>query len=280
MKKIKPTVNFYLEDREMISMLSDEEVGKILKKAIRYQCGEKVEKCGDPTTELMWIRWKSNIDRDTEKWIKRCKTNKENGEKGGRPLEETQKNRTVFPKSDTNPTKAKKAEQEQEQEQEQEYTHKESPQDGGGVCVHPTKQEIIDYCNQKGFSLSSNTFTAEFFLGHYKDKGVSLEHTWQARLDGWIERNKAKPVHTATVSQDKPKVKKTNFSNFHERKYDYDKLEFLLTGHGGVNRDAKEAYEMLNNTVISGGLKDYQKIDLPENDGVIHEDSDDELPFP
>ena len=276
----------YTKDVSFIDLLPDEEAGKLLKNIFHFHSDGKIKEL----TGLAKATWAMQEDYMGKNFEKR-ETQRRNGSKGGRPTKKKPNknpNETQL-KPNENPKKASVSVSESVSEsvsktktktETESNTHKESPQDGGGVCVHPTEQEIIDYCNQKGFSLSSNTFTAEFFLGYYKDKGVSIEHTWQARLDDWIERNKAKPVHTATVSQDKPKVKKTNFSNFHERKYDYDKLEFLLTGHGGVNRDAKEAYEMLNNTVISGGLKDYQKIDLPENDGVIHEDSDDELPFP
>ena len=100
----------YTEYRQYTALLNDEECGKLLKSLFDY-----VENGAVPDFEgslqMAFLVIKNQLDRDNEKYESRCKRNKENGAKGGRPrknhgLEEGQKPNGFS----ENPTKPKKTE--------------------------------------------------------------------------------------------------------------------------------------------------------------------------
>ena len=100
----------YTEYRQYTALLNDEECGKLLKSLFDY-----VENGAVPDFEgslqMAFLVIKNQLDRDNEKYESRCKRNKENGAKGGRPrknhgLEEGQKPNGFS----ENPKKPKKTE--------------------------------------------------------------------------------------------------------------------------------------------------------------------------
>ena len=69
---------------EIIECLTDEEAGKIFKEIFRYsRTGETNIK--EKSLKLVMIPIKQTLDRNAEKYEKKCKINRINGEKGGRP---------------------------------------------------------------------------------------------------------------------------------------------------------------------------------------------------
>lgn len=87
---------FYLDYEEHIELLTDEQIGQLIKAMIKYEkTGEVPELNGMLKMAFSFI--KTQLDRDREKYNQRCEKNKENGTKGGRPKkkqevkEETQK---------------------------------------------------------------------------------------------------------------------------------------------------------------------------------------------
>ena len=81
----------YYSYLELMELLTDEECGRLFKAALRYSTsGEDMECCGNE--RFIWPMIRGTIDRDKEKYEKRCEINRINGMKGGRPKEE---NRSV-----------------------------------------------------------------------------------------------------------------------------------------------------------------------------------------
>ena len=68
---------------EVISKLTDEQAGKLLKAIKAYQLGEEFEM--DLMTDLVFTPFKSQFVRDEEKYQNIVNRNKNNGLKGGRP---------------------------------------------------------------------------------------------------------------------------------------------------------------------------------------------------
>lgn len=97
----------YHEYREPLQLLTDEQRGQLLMALIDYsELGKLPELDGVAMMAFTFIR--SQMDRDSEKYLNRCDSNRENGKKGGRPkkanaLEENPKNPTVLKKNEENP---------------------------------------------------------------------------------------------------------------------------------------------------------------------------------
>lgn len=92
---------FYLDYEEHLELLTDEQIGQLIKAMIKYEkTGDVPELKGMVKMAFSFI--KTQLDRDREKYNQKCEKNKENGVKGGRPKKnqkekiKTEKNQTVL----------------------------------------------------------------------------------------------------------------------------------------------------------------------------------------
>lgn len=77
----------YLDYQEQFELLTDEQAGQLIKAIIKYEkTGEITEL--DGMTKMAFSFIKTQLDRDREKYNKRCEKNRENAKKGGRPKKE------------------------------------------------------------------------------------------------------------------------------------------------------------------------------------------------
>ena len=102
--------------------LSDEQAGRLFKAIRAHQCGIDIEI--DAITKIALSPFKSQFDRDDEKYEKKVNANKINGMKGGRP------------KSEGNPEKAK--------EPSGLFGNQENPQKGDSDSDSDSDSEDID----------------------------------------------------------------------------------------------------------------------------------------
>lgn len=87
----KPSFLVYYDNEVVVLRLPDKEAGKLFKSLFPYGREEIKPDFGkNPALAMAFDILSMAIDRDKEKYIKRCKANWENGRKGGRP----NKNRT------------------------------------------------------------------------------------------------------------------------------------------------------------------------------------------
>jgi hypothetical protein len=103
MKK-RAYICMYQSYRDIFKLLSNEKVGQLVKDMMQYAEDGTAPEYGDELIYL-WPVFQSQMDRDMEKYDKRCQLNRENGKKGGRPKSEdapeeywssSLKNRMVF----------------------------------------------------------------------------------------------------------------------------------------------------------------------------------------
>ncbi len=94
----KPSFLVYYDNEVIVLRLRDDEAGRLFKSLFPYGRDEiKPDFDKSPALAMAFDILSMAIDRDKEKYVKRCKTNKLNGTKGGRPkkkqtdLEETEK---------------------------------------------------------------------------------------------------------------------------------------------------------------------------------------------
>ena len=77
----------YLDYEEHFNLLTDEQIGQLIRAIIKYEkSGEMPELDGMLKMAFSFI--KTQLDRDREKYNKKCEKNKENGRRGGRPRKE------------------------------------------------------------------------------------------------------------------------------------------------------------------------------------------------
>lgn len=84
---MKNSFLIYYEYEEQLSILSDEQLGILLRAIFKYEKNNEIPKL-DGVLQLAFMFIKGNLDRDREKYDKRCETSANNGKLGGRPPKE------------------------------------------------------------------------------------------------------------------------------------------------------------------------------------------------
>lgn len=103
----------YLDYKEHFELLSDEQLGKLLRAIMEYE-ETGIVPALEGMGKMAFSFIKAQLDRDREKYENKCEKNKLNGAKGGRPKKtegnsNNQKNQTVFFETEQNQSKPKKA---------------------------------------------------------------------------------------------------------------------------------------------------------------------------
>ena len=81
---MKSSFLIYLDYKEQFELLTDEELGQLLRAIMLYEeTGKITELSGMLKMAFSFI--KTQLDRDREKYQSRCEKNKENAKRGGRP---------------------------------------------------------------------------------------------------------------------------------------------------------------------------------------------------
>ena len=141
-----------MEDLEKTRRLSDSEFREWVTACLVYQqTGEIVE--SSPMVALCFDHVQPRIDKDVTSWENRCKANKENSKKGGRPPKpkETEENPMGFLETQQNPSKPKKPQSQsqyqyqsqdiQETKREEECSREKIEGSGGKEEPAPTEEK-------------------------------------------------------------------------------------------------------------------------------------------
>lgn len=124
-------VCLYLDYLENWSHYSDAQVGKIVRTMLAYATtGEAPTLKGQE--RYIWPSVKSQLDRDAEKYTSKCKSNQENGKKGGRPKKQEEPNKSDWFLEEPKKANKNKNENKNEKENEKErgIAHCAPPLDG------------------------------------------------------------------------------------------------------------------------------------------------------
>lgn len=83
----------YLDYEEQFNLLTDEQIGQLMRATMQYEkTGEITELDGMVKMAFSFI--KTQLDRDREKYNKKCEKNRENAKKGGRPKKQKDNSKT------------------------------------------------------------------------------------------------------------------------------------------------------------------------------------------
>ena len=100
---------FYLDNKETLEDLSDEQLGMLLRYLIDYAETGNTQKIKDPYVQIAYKFMTAQMRRDMEKYEQKCRKNAENARKGGAPKgnqnavkgKTTENNRTVDKTTET-----------------------------------------------------------------------------------------------------------------------------------------------------------------------------------
>jgi hypothetical protein len=166
----------HFDSLNVLDELTDEQAG-ILFKAIRaYNLGEELNL--DFAMKMAFLPFKNQFKRDCERYEERCKTNKGNGLKGGRPKKpiETEITESVF-------EEPKKADNKNDNKNKNENIEERKSKFYGSISLfidkHPKKmlREFYDYWSEHGEKDKKMRFE--------KEKTFGIEQ----RLRTWYNRN-------------------------------------------------------------------------------------------
>ena len=74
----------YLDYEEQFDLLTNEQIGQLMRAIIKYEKTQEIPEM-EGMVKMAFSFIKTQLDRDREKYNKKCEKNKENGTRGGRP---------------------------------------------------------------------------------------------------------------------------------------------------------------------------------------------------
>ena len=138
--------NNYLEGIELLNM---EERGRLLTALLIYSSTEEI--IDMPGAErFVFPLMRSQIDRDREKYLERCRKNSENGRKGAQVRAENEKRRLE-----------------------------------ALSCKAPSLQEVKEFCRENKLSVSPERFYKYFNSGNWRDSHGNKVYNWRQKLLTW-----------------------------------------------------------------------------------------------
>lgn len=188
-KTKKPSFLVYYDNEVIVLRLQDEEAGRLFKSLFPY--GRKQVKPDfeeNPALAMAFDILSMAIDRDNEKYERRCDANRENGRKGGRPKKDqtkTQKSERFFPKP-------KKADKDKDRDRDRDSQKDKDMQKDNirTVCPEPEKPAP----NPSGILLPLNDKTSYDVpldkIAVWKDAypAVDVEQELK-RMAAWLDSN-------------------------------------------------------------------------------------------
>ena len=169
----------YTDQKEVVRKLTDEQAGKLLKGLYYYAETEEFPKL-DITLDLVITSFVTTINRDKQKYDRRCETSAINGRLGGRPKKPNE-NLTKPKKADSDSVSDSEYDNESSNEDIKEKINKKKK------FVKPTVEEVTEYCKDRG-----NRIDSQRFIDYYEANGwmVGRNHMkdWKAAVRTW-EKN-------------------------------------------------------------------------------------------
>jgi len=165
---------------QSLTPFGDAECGRLFRAALKYSAtGEEEEFRGNE--RFLWPTIKAMIDRDKEAYEAKCRTNRENGQKGATAPD---RHRPV-----ANAPQEKEKGEEKEKEKEKEKVLK-----GTKAFVPPTLDEVAAYCRERNSSVDPKRFYDYFTAGKWVDGKGQPVRNWKQKLITWEGRTDRGPV--------------------------------------------------------------------------------------
>lgn len=176
-------INLYHSYLDAFEMLSDAEVGRLVRGALIYST-QHIEPDFKGNERFVWGLIRGQINRDQEAYDKRCRKNKEN-------VLQRYTNEYDGIRSYTNATKEK----EKEKEKDISPPNISPPR---GKFVPPTVEDVRLYCQER-----KNQVNPDQFVDFYASKGWKVGNQsmkdWKAAVRTWEKRDVSEPKGPSLV---------------------------------------------------------------------------------
>ena len=224
-EKRPPGAFLFQEYEKHFAMLDRPEQGDLVMAMFYYMRTGEVPEGLPPVVRMAFGFIRDDMDRDTEKYRKKCERNANNGRKGGRPknpekpngFEENPKKPNGFEEkpteTDSENEKPKKANYNYNHNYNHNYNYNHNseciaaePQEAptptqGEGYKPPSLEEVAAYCRETESAVSAQTFHSYYAGNGWMVSGIPL-HDWRAKLRYWDakEREKGK----TTLPENRP----------------------------------------------------------------------------
>jgi hypothetical protein len=243
----KKSFLLYCDIIHTVKKLSNDQAGELFKTILSYVNDENPNP-ENQIIDLVFEPIKQQLKRDLKNYETRCKRNKENGLKGGRPKSETNQ---IEPKKPTgligNPSKAKKADNDKDIDIDTDNDK--------DIDIIKTPEEIV-IDSQKPFRFSQQS-VRDFFKSEYEGNITDPDALGFADIGTYITKNGAGGVFLDNIRRFKHLI------TFQEYKYLLSHYKFDNKYIKNVILQCEETpkyiRESLNNTIIRWSNNNYNK---------------------
>lgn len=212
----------YLDYEEQFNLLTDEQIGQLMRAIIKYEKTGIVPKL-EGMLKMAFSFIKTQLDRDREKYNKKCEQNRENAKKGGRPKKgEKQKDIEKPNGFEENQMDAKKPDNDNEDEEDNE-DDVEKKNGKRKTFIPPTLEEVEKYVLEKKLKVNAKNFYDYFTVGNWVDRNGNKVKNWKQKILTW----------NGYADTGQKQVKKEE--KLEQREYSEDDFSSLYANGGNVN---------------------------------------------
>lgn len=237
----KKSFIMYLDYEEQFNMLSDAELGVLIRAIIEYEKTKEIPNL-DGIVKMAFSFIKGQLDRDREKYDEKCRKNRENGLKGGRPKKEFEEKPAVNSETENNQmvnSETEGLEQKPKKPDNEDVVDNEVDNEDEDVVEVVENIDCINYYKQNISEIDPATATKlSFYLGKFNsndansiiceaidraiDNAVKKPTYIYSILDNWISK---KYKTLLDVKNEKKITKQTNQKYKFEYERNYEGLE-------------------------------------------------------
>lgn len=186
-KETKTSFILYKDSFEIVKRLSIEQRGHLFTAIFEYERGETIHEL-DPLTEMAFLTIKQYLDRNRERYNRRCEINAENGKKGGRP----KKTERLLEKPNgflENQTKANETLNDNDTDCEKDIgTENAFEREHINSVARPSLEEIKAYISENGLRIDAESFFDYYESVDWVDKSGNQIKDWKAKARNWAKR--------------------------------------------------------------------------------------------
>ena len=218
---MKDSFIIFTESREMVAELNEIQKAALLDALFSYAEDEEVS-LPDGETRLVFISMRQKIDAANQRYEDKCARNRENGAKGGRKPNGSEKTERLSekpngfektlpePDPDIEPDNKRKTPAESKEKRKR--------------FVPPTVEEVEAYADEKGLRVDPARFVA-FYESKNWMVGKNKMTSWHAALSGWAARDKSEnPPNKGKPARDDPDEAPAGKYSAFMSSLDYSKL--------------------------------------------------------
>ena len=194
----KKSFLIHKDSLHVLDELTDIEAGKLFKAIACYQYGEEIEL--DTLTKITFAPFKSQFNRDNEKYLKTCESRAASGSKGGLAKASKGKQKVAKPSKPKQnlanlADSVNERDSDKDSDNEKERDRKELAIVKKKAFAKPALEDIQSYFHELGSNTcldDGERFRDHFDSNGWKVGGKTAMKDWKASIRSWHKRNKDK----------------------------------------------------------------------------------------